>query len=968
MKREMIEAGSVTLGELLNSKSQTGRQAYFLDVPGTASASQLSVVSFEAVEKLGEPWRVTIRLTHPEGLLRADYLGKDAVFSIVPVDGDRRTFSGWLTHFTKLKTTHDFSSYEMVVEAHFAKLKQVRASRIFQHQNAPEIIESILREHGFKGHQFSFTLRRQYPQHAFRFAYQTDDLSYVQMLMQKEGIFCHIDEGEHGDVLNFCDDVDHYIYTPALHVPYRETSGLEAGVEALFSLRTAARTVAQSVTVADYNPDQAFERFKAEANVSRDDKTTYGPQYIWGTHHQDGNGAQWEAQLRHEVEVAWQVVYEGESNVVGLRPARVLHTDEVLPDAPNGQVIIAVSHRGSRDEAYTNSYEAIPADRRFRLKCDEAGWPKITGTLSARVTSPGQYKYAYLTQQGYYVVRFDLDFSTWSPGGESVPLRLAKPFAGALQTGFHFPLIDGTEVAVAFHDGNPDRPYIAHALHNSQSTDHVTSDDRWLSRNVIRTQSNNKLRMEDWQGQEGVKLATEYGKTQLNMGFLVDRNRQQRGDGYELRTDDWGVLRAGKGIFISADAQSKAEGQALDMQQAQQQLSTAQARMRSLSDAVTQAKAVVAACEEQQDLLERRIRHLQQAVILASAPHGMAFTSGEHMQIAAGGHLFATAGGNADTAVGGNYTVAAGNAVSLYANAQGMKLYSGKGKLEMQAQSDALELTALKGVSISSTQDTVTLNASKSLMLMCGGSYIRLEGSQVEIGSAGEITLKGPLRIGGSATQQAALPVLPTQQDTGLQLWHTYPNGEPVKNAKYKIVFPDGSSRAGRLDADGKATVANVPRGGGRVQYFEEDGSFESRSRRFTDPDGRPQTMTRGDTRALPSMTAQALSAAPALAGTVAGGGIDGAIKAGRGTGADVLAQVAGAAMHSAGVSADVAGPLVSAAATAAMGGSAAASQATPGALAAQVDHAVGQPSAMQSAGPVEVHGQSPVSLARTVR
>jgi type VI secretion system secreted protein VgrG len=390
--------------------------------------------------------------------------------------------------------------------------------------------------------------------------------------------------------------------------------------------------------------------------------------------------------------------------------------------------------------------------------------------------------------------------------------------------------------------------------------------------------------------------------------------------------------------------------------------------MRSLSDAVTQAKAVVAACEEQQDLLERRIRHLQQAVILASAPHGMAFTSGEHMQIAAGGHLFATAGGNADTAVGGNYTVAAGNAVSLYANAQGMKLYSGKGKLEMQAQSDALELTALKGVSISSTQDTVTLNASKSLMLMCGGSYIRLEGSQVEIGSAGEITLKGPLRIGGSATQQAALPVLPTQQDTGLQLWHTYPNGEPVKNAKYKIVFPDGSFRAGRLDADGKATVANVPRGGGRVQYFEEDGSFESRSRRFADPDGRPQTMTSGDTRALPSMTAQALSAAPALAGTVAGGGIDGAIKAGRGTGADVLAQVAGAAMHSAGVSADVAGPLVSAAATAAMGGSAAASQAMPGALDAQVGHAVGQPSAMQSAGPAEVHGQSPVSLARTVR
>lgn len=889
MKRNLNDAIDATS----NRTMVTGRQAYFLDVPGSVSASQLSVVSFEATEKLGSPWRITIRLTHPDSLLRADYLGKDASFSIVPEDGERRTFSGWLTRFTKLGTTRDFNSYEMVVEAHFAKLARVRTSRIFQHQSAPEIIQAVLREHGFKGHQFTFTLRRQYPQHAFRFAYQIDDLSYVQMLMQKEGMVCHIGDGEHGDVLNFCDDIDHYVYQPSLQVPYRETAGLESGIESVFSMKTIARSVAESVMVADYNPDQAFERLTAEADVSGGDKTTYGPQYVWGTNHLDSKSAQWEAQLRHEVEVAWQIVFEGESNVLALRPGRVLQTDEILTDAPKGQVVVEVSHRGSRDQAYTNTYKAIPADRRVRLTLDEKKWPTISGTLSARVTSPGEYKYAYLTQQGYYVVRFDLDFAQWSRGGESVPLRLAKPFAGALQTGFHFPLIEGTEVAVAFHDGNPDRPYIAHALHNSQSPDHVTSDGRWLSRNVIRTQSNNKLRMEDWQGQEGIKLATEYGKTQLNMGFLVDRNKQQRGDGYELRTDSWGVLRAGKGLFISADAQGKAEGQALDMEQAQQRLSTARARMRSLADAVVQAKAVVAACEEQQNLLESQIKNLQQAVVLASAPHGMAFTSGEHVQIAAGMHLFTTAGGNADSAVGGNFTVAAGDAVSLYANGQGMKLFSGKGKVEMQAQSDALEITALKGVSLSSTQDAITLNASKSLTLMCGGAYIKLEGSQVEIGSAGDISLKGPLRVSGSATQQAALPVLPTQQDAGMQLWHTYPNGEPVKNARYKVVFPDGSSRSGRLDSSGKATLADVPRGGGKVQYFEEEGTFESPGRKFADPAGQPQTAAHEAAPALPSLTAQTLSAVPAAIESVAS---EAARRAGSGALAAAVTKGAGVA------------------------------------------------------------------------
>ncbi|WP_035471722.1 hypothetical protein, partial [Paraburkholderia tuberum] len=49
-----------------------GRQAYFLDVPGTDSAAQLSVVSFDASEKMGEPNLVRIVVTHPGQLARTD--------------------------------------------------------------------------------------------------------------------------------------------------------------------------------------------------------------------------------------------------------------------------------------------------------------------------------------------------------------------------------------------------------------------------------------------------------------------------------------------------------------------------------------------------------------------------------------------------------------------------------------------------------------------------------------------------------------------------------------------------------------------------------------------------------------------------------------------------------------------------------------------------------------------------------
>ncbi|WP_241373077.1 type VI secretion system Vgr family protein, partial [Klebsiella pneumoniae] len=79
----------------------------------------------------------------------------------------------------------------------------------------------------------------------------------------------------------------------------------------------------------------------------------------------------------------------------------------------------------------------------------------------------------------------------------------------------------------------------------------------------------NKIRLDDERGKEHIKLSTEYGgKSQLNLGHLVDSDRRPRGEGFELRTDSWGAIRAQKGIFISADGQVQAQGQVLDMEPA----------------------------------------------------------------------------------------------------------------------------------------------------------------------------------------------------------------------------------------------------------------------------------------------------------------------------------------------------------------------------------------------------------------
>ncbi|WP_431355897.1 type VI secretion system Vgr family protein [Chromobacterium vaccinii] len=50
------------------------------------------------------------------------------------------------------------------------------------------------------------------------------------------------------------------------------------------------------------------------------------------------------------------------------------------------------------------------------------------------------------------------------------------------------------------------------------------------------------------------KLSSEPGKTQLNQGYLAhprsNGKAQPRGDGFELRTDNHGAIRAAHGLLL----------------------------------------------------------------------------------------------------------------------------------------------------------------------------------------------------------------------------------------------------------------------------------------------------------------------------------------------------------------------------------------------------------------------------------
>ncbi|MBB5409318.1 type VI secretion system secreted protein VgrG [Paraburkholderia sp. HC6.4b] len=801
------------MADLLNAlQSISGRQAYFLEVPGTDTASALSVVSFDANEMMGAPNEVSIEMTHPMQLSRADYLNRDAVFTIVPDDGVPKKFSGYIERFSTIQTTKDFTRYRAVLKSHFGRLQAVTNTQVFQHLTTPQIIRKILSAHGIRDHQMSFRLRGKYMKHLWRFQHQMTDYDYVHMLMEKAGIYCYIVESEYGDQIVFGDDIDHYIYDPRLIVPYREAAGLEAGgVEAVTSISTHSVIVPQSVVVADYNPEQAWERLRDQANIAPQDETTYGQSYVYGTNHLDQDGAKWEAQLRHEAAIARQVIFEGKSTVFALQCARVLETDIALPDAPKGEVIVEISHSGARDKAYSNSYKAIPADRRFRLQLEPAKWAKIAGTLSARVCSPDKYTYGYLNSVGYYVVRLDADFGEWPRGGESVPLRLAKPFAGKLQTGMHFVALDNDEAKISFRNGDPDKPEISGFHHHSQARDLVTNDRRWLSRNMIRTQKNNKLRMEDWEGQEGIKLSTEHsGKSQLNLGYLVNQKLEYRGEGYELRTSGYGVNRAGKGLYLTAYDRPAANGAQREMQESMAQLESALELAKALANSASSAKAEPADTTAQQQVKDD-LDGLKKPGLLMSTPASAGLVAAGGIQFSAKDDIAGVAGRNADFSVMKRFTAAVGERISLFAQKLGIKIFAAKGPVEFQAQGGPMSLTAAKDVNLGSVNGKVNLTAAKEIILECGGAFIQIKDGSITLGGPLDLFIKTiTIQKQGTASMQTAMPTLPKfiEHLFDRPVWVVDERGYSIPNRPVRVHLKNGEILNGKTDHDGITQLA----------------------------------------------------------------------------------------------------------------------------------------------------------------
>ncbi|MDC4808454.1 type VI secretion system tip protein VgrG [Acinetobacter baumannii] len=424
---------------------------------------------------------------------------------------------------------------------------------------------------------------------------------------------------------------------------------------------------------------------------------------------------------------------------------------------------------------------------------------------------------------------------------DSAWIDVLTPWAGEGYGARFLPRI-GEIVVINFFNGDIDRPFVMGRVHEAQryptkfDNKGKLPDTKKLSGIRSKEVSGSgfgQLRFDDTPGQISTQLQSSHGASQLNLGKLSHpkdkAESEDRGEGFELRTDQWGALRAGQGLLVSTHKQDNAKGEHLDAEVAKKQLEGSQTNSKALSDiAKNQKTDEIESIEQLKDFasqIQQQIAKFEKALLLLSSPDGIALSTSEDIHMSADAQINQIAGDSINISTQKNVIAHAQNRLSLFAAQSGLKAVAAQGKVEIQAQADALDVLSKLGITISSTDDKVIISSPKEVKITGGSSQITLNGSGIFPKTGGKFQVNaGQHLFMGGASANASAPELPKAKPMqgALELLRSYGGDNFFKQNSYKVIDSLGKQITGKLDGNGFAQVTGIAPGPAKV-VFEKD-------------------------------------------------------------------------------------------------------------------------------------------------
>ncbi|CAP01587.1 conserved hypothetical protein [Acinetobacter baumannii SDF] len=471
----------------------------------------------------------------------------------------------------------------------------------------------------------------------------------------------------------------------------------------------------------------------------------------------------------------------------------------------------------------------------------------VTHPQRAKVVGP-EGEEIYVDEWGRIKVRFlftrsadhshDGGAGTNNNDTDSAWIDVLTPWAGEGYGARFLPRI-GEIVVIDFFNGDIDRPFVMGRIHEAQrqptkfDNKGKLPDTKKLSGFRSKEVSGGgfgQLRFDDTPGQISTQLQSSHGASQLNLGKLSHpkdkAESEDRGEGFELRTDQWGALRAGQGLLVSTHKQDNAKGDHLDANEVKQQIEGGLNNAKALSEVAKNQKTdEIESLEQLKDFasqIQQQIAKFEKALLLLSSPDGIALSSSEDIHISADAQINQIAGDSINISTQKNVIAHAQNRLSLFAAQSGLKAVAAQGKVEIQAQSDALDVLANKGITISSTEDCIEISSPKEILITGASSQITLNGSGISPKTGGKFQVNAGQHVfqgGASASVKSSLPPPPKRAQGVLELLHDYSHGAFVKGAGYTVTDNLGKVVNGKLDDKGFARVSGLATGSVKVLF-----------------------------------------------------------------------------------------------------------------------------------------------------
>ena len=478
----------------------------------------LHAIEMTAVERVSTPFEINIVTVSTERAIDPEVLlYKPVSLTVRRKDGIDRLFHGIIRQVDAVGLEQRArSQYRLAVVPRLWFLSQTIDCRIFQQQTAVQILQTLFAEHQVE--PVEFRIFGTVPVRPYTTQFNETALDFAQRIMQESGFFYFFEHALTKHTLVVTDGNAAFRPQPA---PLHRVIHRGDNVDIFDAWRETQATAYGRVQIQDYDPEKPKNPVSGEQSTRLATPGSADRQvYRWPAMTLDNQVAADRARFRIEAAEAAAALRSGHGYDPNLCPGfRFTLATDPFSGAENVEHVVHGTRHTATDETWIGGTARPNFETSFTCFPQSATWrddlsiprPAMTGIFSGIVLGEaGEEIHADALARIKVQPKFDHRRDT--NAAQSIFIRVLHAWAGDKWGWQHLPRV-GTEVGIAFMNGDPDNPVVAGCFYNEEMppvfpVPSQQTKQGFRSRSTLHgvTQDYNELSFDDRKDQEVVLL------------------------------------------------------------------------------------------------------------------------------------------------------------------------------------------------------------------------------------------------------------------------------------------------------------------------------------------------------------------------------------------------------------------------------------------------------------------------------